>query len=397
MSNNVNAIRLDYGYLLADNGYNNLASNNYAVIGETVIRCNPGTPPDLGAEHNRWDSNNNYPNYFQNHILQAYNCNQTPVNIIDTDPDDIFCYHIIFKGGDLDSGADSGSNNDILLSGESSDESLSVQVDNLELSMQSVNTATACQQLISESITLMENVYGIETAQANYQSKRIWSNIHNIIDKHYEIIGRENENLGFNQSVDQVMQLNEQLMLDAGAIAFYEYALDNALLERLRENFNEALLLLDNLILELEGMDKEIAYVNRWICHIEAESEAALRNITPEEFMDAVAICNADYENSLESLSDNLGTDESAEETSTAPEIHIVPNPNNGNFTLEISACTEGSSVRISNVYAQPVFTQTFTESGAQTVQVSGLSQGHYTLYYLENETVISSKNIVVE
>ncbi|MDA3912356.1 MAG: T9SS type A sorting domain-containing protein [Bacteroidales bacterium] len=92
-----------------------------------------------------------------------------------------------------------------------------------------------------------------------------------------------------------------------------------------------------------------------------------------------------------------METDESAEETSTAPEIQIVPNPNNGNFTLEISDCTEGSSVRISNVYAQPVFTQTFTEFGTQTVPVTGLSQGHYTVYYLENETVISSENIVVE
>nr|MDA3910198.1 T9SS type A sorting domain-containing protein [Bacteroidales bacterium] len=93
----------------------------------------------------------------------------------------------------------------------------------------------------------------------------------------------------------------------------------------------------------------------------------------------------------------NLDTDESVEESSTAPVIHIVPNPNNGNFTLEISDCTEGSSVRISNVYAQPVFTQTFTEFGAQTVQITGLSQGHYTVYYLVNDTVISSENIVVE
>jgi len=186
-------------------------------------------------------------------------------------------------------------------------------------------------------------------------------------------------------------------MLDADAISYYEYALDNALLERLRGNFDESLLLLDNLIPDLEGMNKQTAYVNRWICHIEAEREAALRNITPEEFMDVVAICNADYENTMESLSDNLETDESDEESSTVPEIHIVPNPNNGNFTLEISDCTAGSSVRISNIYAQPVFTQTFTESGTQTLQVTGLSQGHYTLYYLENETVISSENIVVE
>nr|MDA3911962.1 right-handed parallel beta-helix repeat-containing protein [Bacteroidales bacterium] len=397
LSDNINAIRLDYGSLLANNGYNNLTSSNYAVIGETPIICLLGFPSNLYAEHNTWDSNNNPPTYLQNYKLWVINCNQTNVNIIDTYPDDIFCYHIIFIGRDLESGAESGSNNDIILSGESSDESLSSQVDNLELSMQEANTAAACQQLISESITLMENIYGIETAEAYYQSNRIWSNIHNIVDKHYKIIGRDNENLGFNQTVNQVMQLNEQLMLDADAIAYYEYALDNALLERLRGNFDESLLLLDNLIPELEGMDKETAYVNRWICHIEAEREAALRNITPEEFMDAVAICDTDYENTLESLSDNLETDESVEETSTAPEIHIVPNPNNGNFTLEISDCTEGSSVRISNLYSQPVFTQTFTESGTQTVQITGLSQGHYTVYYLENETVISSENIVVE
>ncbi|HKK68786.1 MAG TPA: T9SS type A sorting domain-containing protein [Bacteroidales bacterium] len=80
-----------------------------------------------------------------------------------------------------------------------------------------------------------------------------------------------------------------------------------------------------------------------------------------------------------------------------APEIHIVPNPNNGNFTVEISECTAGSSLRISNLYAQPVFTQTFTESGTKTVQVTGLAQGQYTLYYLENDVVISSVNVIVE
>jgi len=80
-----------------------------------------------------------------------------------------------------------------------------------------------------------------------------------------------------------------------------------------------------------------------------------------------------------------------------APEIHIVPNPNNGNFTVEISECTAGSSLRISNLYAQPVFTQTFTESGTKTVQVTGLAQGQYTLYYLENDVVISSANVIVE
>ena len=210
LSNNINAIRLDYGLLSANNGYNDLGSYNYAVIGEAVIRCLVGVPPDLDAEHNRWDSNNNPPTYLQNHKLWAFNCNHTPVNIIDTDPDDIFCYHFIAIGRDLDSGAESGGNNEILLSGESSTGSLSSQVDNLELSMQSANTATACQQLISESIALMENVYSIETAEAYYQSNRIWSNIHNIIDKHYEIVGRVNENLGFNQSVDQVIQLNPE-------------------------------------------------------------------------------------------------------------------------------------------------------------------------------------------
>jgi len=210
LSVNYNAIHLDYGFLSANNGYNDLGSYNYAVIGEAVIRCSVGVPPDLVAEHNTWDSNNNPPTYLQNYKLWVINCNQTPVNIIDTDPDDIFCYHFIAIGRDLDSGAESGGNNEILLSGESSTGSLSSQVDNLELSMQSANTATACQQLISESIALMENVYSIETAEAYYQSNRIWSNIHNIIDKHYEIVGRDNENLGFNQSVDQVIQLNPE-------------------------------------------------------------------------------------------------------------------------------------------------------------------------------------------
>jgi hypothetical protein len=123
-----------------------------------------------------------------------------------------------------------------------------------------------------------------------------------------------------------------------------------------------------------------------------------IRNLTPDEFMEAIETCNNTYENAVESISDVYGENETIEESeSSAHEIHIVPNPNNGNFTVEITDCMAGSSIRISNVYAQPVFTQTFDDDGSQTVQITGLASGHYTLYYLESNMVVESESIVVE
>jgi hypothetical protein len=37
------------------------------------------------------------------------------------------------------------------------------------------------------------------------------------------------------------------------------------------------------------------------------------------------------------------------------------------------------------------------TDDGQQSVQVSGLAQGQYTVYYLQNGTVLDSENMIVE
>jgi hypothetical protein len=393
VSNNQKSLYLDYGRLYLEDGYNQLQSvnNNYAVYGDIHTRATCGVPVYYSVEHNRWETSlSATPHMPDNYRLWVYNCTtSTEVILDDQNPD----YQVCIQFNMLASGSQES---ETIATTNTTEASLESELLNLSLQADNLISESDYIGLINQYIDFITDK-SPNTLINNNAIEIAWADLHDVIETFYKKVNLNADNVRFNQSVDQVMQLNAQLMLDADAIAYYEYALDNALLERLRGNFDESLLLLDNLIPELEGMDKETAYVNRWICHIEAEREAALRNITPEEFMDAVAICNTDYENTLESLSDNLEADENAEETTAAPEIHIVPNPNNGFFTLEISDCTEGSSVRISNVYSQPVFTQTFTESGTQTVQITGLSQGHYTVYYLENNAVISSENIVVE
>ncbi|MEA3448914.1 MAG: hypothetical protein U9Q98_10805, partial [Bacteroidota bacterium] len=66
-------------------------------------------------------------------------------------------------------------------------------------------------------------------------------------------------------------------------------------------------------------------------------------------------------------------------------------------FTVEVYCEAAGSKIKINNIYGQPVRTINLTDDGQQSVQVSGLAQGQYTVYYLENGAVQDSENMVVE
>ncbi|MEA3447059.1 MAG: T9SS type A sorting domain-containing protein, partial [Bacteroidota bacterium] len=144
-------------------------------------------------------------------------------------------------------------------------------------------------------------------------------------------------------------------------------------------------------------------YVEKWLCHLYAEQDLKNGNLSPDEFAEAIENCNAVYETDINKINkqDTLpGDDDSPGDTSDdtpAPNLTIIPNPNAGIFTVEVYCEAAGSKIKINNIYGQPVRTINLTDDGQQSVQVSGLAQGQYTVYYLENGAVQDSENMVVE
>jgi hypothetical protein len=118
--------------------------------------------------------------------------------------------------------------------------------------------------------------------------------------------------------------------------------------------------------------------------------------------MAAIHDCRQSYENTMEiiqsqgSLNDP-GTEPNENTDTPEPNLTIIPNPNTGNFTVELYSEVPNSGLRITNAYGQPVRTISLTDDGQQSVQVSGLAQGHYTVYYLVDGSAVDSENMIVE
>ncbi|MEA3448637.1 MAG: T9SS type A sorting domain-containing protein, partial [Bacteroidota bacterium] len=255
-----------------------------------------------------------------------------------------------------------------------------------------MQSAGGYQGMIHNYVNIIETCDAYADADVHYYKDIAWGSLHDVLDAYFAFINHATENTGFNQSLDDVMLLNETLMEnpDVSRIGYYEYSLDNALLERLRENYNQSLTMLESLKFDIPEMDREIAYIDRWHCYIDAEREAKLGNLVPDAFMAAIQDCRQTYENTIEDIhaQDSLnapGTEQSDNTDTPAPNLTIIPNPNAGNFTVEVYCEAAGSEIKINNIYGQPVRTINLTDDGQQSVQVSGLAQGQYTVYYLEN------------
>ncbi len=143
------------------------------------------------------------------------------------------------------------------------------------------------------------------------------------------------------------------------------------------------------------------SFVEKWLCHLYAEQDLKNDIITFDEFAENISTCDFTYEESMEyddpqdSFPDN---DNDTDDSFTPPpNLTIIPNPNAGNFTMEIYSEVHGSKIKITNAYGQPVRNISLTDEGEQSVYISGLAQGNYTVYYLEQGVVIASENMIVE
>jgi len=413
-SDNDKTIYLDYGKIFANQGYNRLQSvnNDYAIYGLTDIGTRCG-PTDLYATNNQWEDNPDVgPSYSYNYILWLRGCfPMEPVTIIDNNPMVHFCSHYLVKGLNEDESSDTLTQEETETSAlplvlVSDDQSLPLDeaVYTLPVQLEQVQSAVDYQAMINTYIDIIEACDAYDNADVHYYKDIAWGHLHDVVDAYFAFISHDTENAGFNQSLDDVMLLNETLMEnpDVSQIACYEYALDNALLERLRENYNQSLDMLESLKFDIPEMDREITYIDRWQCYVEAEREAKLGNLHPDDFMAAIQDCRQTYNNTMETIHDqdslnDPGTEPGEDTTTPSPNLTIIPNPNPGNFTIEVYCETAAGDIKINNIYGQPVRTITLTGDGQQSVQVSGLAQGQYTVYYLQNGTVLDSENMIVE
>jgi hypothetical protein len=72
----------------------------------------------------------------------------------------------------------------------------------------------------------------------------------------------------------------------------------------------------------------------------------------------------------------------------------IHPNPNNGNFILELTYLTNTIKVQIFTLPGKLVFETKIT--ALQTHLNTGLAPGNYTLKILENSSVLSIQKLVI-
>ncbi len=412
ISGNNSAIYLNYGLLYANNGLNRFTSSNYAVKGETILLCLPGLSPVLNAENNTWDSENNSPEFMVNHKLYVLNCDYTPVNIIDNNPTYLHCFHITpwpikeLCTGCIQTENDSSQVSDLPVVSISDNQSIPIDeaVQQLYCQAEQLQSETGYQNLIHDYINLLQDLDIYTSSQVLYWKNKAWHDMHIAVNNYFDFVKHDTENAGFNQSLNDVMLLNETLMQNpyVSQIGYYEYFLDNALLERLRENYNKSLTMLESLKFDIPEMDREIAYVNRWQCYIEAEREAKLGNLSPDAFMAAIQDCSQTYESTMEDIHvqdslNNRSTEQNDNTGTPAPKLTIIPNPNTGNFTIEVYCEVPNSEIKITNAFGQHVRTMNLTDDGQQSLQVTGLVQGQYTVYYIENGAVLDSENMVVK
>jgi len=77
--------------------------------------------------------------------------------------------------------------------------------------------------------------------------------------------------------------------------------------------------------------------------------------------------------------------------------MQISPNPNDGSFTVNVNGEHINAEIRISNSIGQPISTTALSNTGEQVLNITGLSIGQYTIYYIVEGNTIESEHVFVE
>jgi hypothetical protein len=377
---------------LANNG-NILYStdDNYALFGYTPLRWrNCQTPPNLTATNNIWESDLlANPQYNTNHKLKVYDaCLPVglPVNVIDATPGQLDCFS--FGGLGLSS---------VSLNPENPNDNnnvLNTLCDDFSL----LNSENAFQTELSNYCNAIQNFDPTNTSEF-LQKRKAYADAHKLLNAYYEHVAFNTESLGINSAIDMLQDLNYALINTESETEYakIDYDLDIGLLERYRGNYDAAISHLEALILEIQEYEPELFFVEKWLCSLYAEKLLTEGSINYDEFDALIMECEARYEENMATLSDELPANESTNNNEENNYMQISPNPNDGSFTVNINCELNNAEIRVSNSIGQPISTTVLSNTGEQVINITGLSVGQYTVYYIINGSVIESDVVFVE
>ena len=77
--------------------------------------------------------------------------------------------------------------------------------------------------------------------------------------------------------------------------------------------------------------------------------------------------------------------------------FNVYPNPNNGIFNISISNSVENQTIEIKNVIGQTVYSEIASNSSENTIDLSNLDKGVYTITLISDNGMSSAKKIIIQ
>jgi hypothetical protein len=365
------SIYLNNALIDLENKGNMLYSTNddYALYGLIPLKYRNCFPPYpiLIATKNIWESDlNSSPQYGANHELEVYGAGCIPplqVNVTDASPGQLDCFS--FGNPLLPLNMANTTENSTIFSTLCDDFSL-------------LSTETAFQSELGNYCNAIQNFEPTNTSEF-LQKRKAYADAHKLLNAYYEHVDFNSESLGFNSAIDMLQDLNYALINTESETEYakIDYDLDIGLLERYRGNYDAAISHLEALVLDIQEYEPELFFVEKWLCSLYAEKLLTEGSINHDEFDALIIECETRYEEN------NY--------------MHISPNPNDGSFTVYLDCEHNNAEIRISNSIGQPISTTALSNTGVQVLNITGLSIGQYTVYYIVNGNIIESENVFVE
>ncbi|NLA23362.1 MAG: hypothetical protein GX879_00180 [Bacteroidales bacterium] len=394
ISQNTRTIYLNPGKAFICNGYNQLQAknNSYTLSGYSFLGPTPLCGRNIAtlASHNRWESNVSAQPSSTNHLLYVYGCYDGTKEILkDFTPDYHVCYHPIpqlpMPLGQPENEHDSQEQNDIF------------ETNNSNFNQFSLNSENDFNTTITTYASIVENLSkNLSTEEVIANFDKAYFNIHSILLEYYQFVDNDRTHEGFNEALDLLIELNENI-LSANNLSYAQkliYKLSIPLLNRLRGEYDASISELENLILEITDnyYIREKAFAEKWLCFIEAEQQLEEGIMSIDEFDLAIEDCNYFYSQLID---DNLLVSESESvEQNDCLTINVLPNPNQGTFSISLNQLDRQGEIRITKTGGQLVYLKQYSN---EALTISGFSKGEYTIYYVENQEIKASANFVVE
>ena len=87
----------------------------------------------------------------------------------------------------------------------------------------------------------------------------------------------------------------------------------------------------------------------------------------------------------------------SVNEIVNSAKFNVYPNPNNGIFNVSISNSTEDQTIEVKNVIGQTVYAEIASSSTMNSIDLSNLNKGIYTISLVSDSGISTSKKIIIQ